>query len=82
MRTQFRRGTLRLRGVERDSVIRIRFPSTPCGIERTYAYVCRGARVGDMVEVHGLISGHVIVPVIGLGRNGYAGSLKRARLVR
>lgn len=50
---------------------------------RTYAYVCRGpVMLGDFVEVYAAVAGcEVIEPVVGFGRDGYAGPLKRARKV-
>lgn len=77
------RGRLRLRGDAAsehadDKVIRV-----PLGLYgRTYAYLCRGARMGDLVEVDAALQGAVIVPVVGFGRDGYTGPLKRARVLR
>lgn len=50
---------------------------------RTYAYVCRGpVQLGDFVEVFAPVAGcDVIEPVVGFGRQGYAGPLRRARRV-
>lgn len=77
------RGRLRLRGEmhERagDQVVQV-----PLGwFGRTYAYTCRGpVRAGDVVQVHGAFSGTVQSVVVGFGRNGFDGPLKRARVIR
>jgi hypothetical protein len=78
------RGHLRLRGdaaTERqgDKVIRV-----PLGVYgREYAYLCRGAQLGDTVEVYATFQGsYVMTSVIGFGRGGYRGPLKRARVLR
>jgi hypothetical protein len=61
---------------ERDVVVRV-----PLG-DHLYAYLCRGAKVGDMVEVDSPITGTTATTVVALGRGGYMGPLKRARLIR
>lgn len=77
------RGRVRLRGEQHaragDQVIQV-----PLGwFGRTYAYVCRGpVRVGSVVLVHGAFSGSVQTVVVGFGRGGYDGPLKRARVIR
>jgi len=48
---------------------------------RTYAYRCRGCRKGDLVKVP--IPGDVLYRrVVGYGRHGYFGRLKRAERVQ
>lgn len=73
--------SLRQRGPEhgRDVVIRV-----PLGFySRTYAYACRGpVNIGALVEVDAAVQGPVVVPVVGFGRGGYSGPLKRARVLR
>lgn len=77
------RGRIRLRGEQHeragDHVVRV-----PLGwFGRTYVYACRGpVRVGDVVQVHGAVSGDTQSVVVGFGRGGYDGPLKRARVVR
>jgi hypothetical protein len=49
---------------------------------RTYAYrSTRPCALGDLVRVHARMSGWVVRPVVGFGRDGYAGPLKEARPV-
>jgi hypothetical protein len=76
------RGHVRLeRGCRKsdDRIIRV-----PLGkYHRQYSYVVRGpVRLGDSVEVHTALSGWVIAEVVGFGRAGYDGPLKRGRVLR
>jgi hypothetical protein len=83
-RRPLRRGRARLRrgGQEKrqpETVVRV-----PLGWRgRTYAYVCgEPVALWTYVEVEAPFSGRVVVPVVGFGRGGYTGPLKRAKVVR
>jgi hypothetical protein len=80
-RRPLRRGRARVRGAheakrEPETVVRVRL-----GL-RTYAYVCEPVALGTLVEVAAPISGIVVRRVVGFGRDGYTGPLKRAKVVR
>lgn len=76
------RVSLRRRGEhERRRDVVVRVPLGPYG--RTYAYVAREpVGRGDFVEVEARVQGVVVVPVVGFGRQGYRGPLKRAKVIR
>lgn len=62
-----------------DVIVRVRFYRRG----RSYAFVVRGpVERGSYVEVEGTFSGKVVRPVIGFGRAGYRGPLRRGRVVR
>lgn len=61
-----------------ESVVRVRFWAKG----RLYAYAVRGsAQVGSIVEVDSPYSGTVALRVAALGRGGYSGPLRYAKLV-
>lgn len=63
-----------------DRVIRVRFPFS----RKSYAFVAREpVGVGDDVEVFSAVQHEfVVTQVVGFGRRGYMGPLKRARVLR
>jgi hypothetical protein len=60
-------------------VVRVKFPHS----DKTYAFRCRGCKIGDHVAVVTAMwpNEREIVPVVGYGRHGYIHRLKHAERV-
>lgn len=66
------------RGPSQERVVRIHLGNGG----RSYAYLCGGnPRLGSLVRANAPRSGTVERPVVGFGRGGWTGPLKRVTLV-